>query len=142
MVRVFEGALRMLAPFMPFITEEIWHAVYDGKPPLKSIALAAYPVADAAQLNGDAERDMAILQDLIVSVRNVRAELKVGQKEMLPVEVFANSEVRALIEANTAALERLANVSALTFVDESLAKATNSRATARFEVRAGLRAED
>jgi valyl-tRNA synthetase len=125
----------MLAPFMPFITEEIWHAVYDGKPPLKSIALAAYPETDAAQLDGDAERDMGILQDLIVSVRNVRAELKVGQKETLPIEVFANAEVRALIEANVPALTRLANVSALTFVDESLAKATHSRATARFEVR-------
>ncbi len=134
-VRVFEGALRLLAPFMPFITEEIWHAVYDGKPPLKSIALAAYPETDAAQLNSDAERDMSILQDLIVSVRNIRAELKVPQKESLPIEIFANAEVRAIIEANASALERLANVSALTFVDESLAKATNSRATARFEVR-------
>jgi valyl-tRNA synthetase len=134
-VRIFEGALRMLAPFMPFITEEIWHAVYDGKPPLKSIALAAFPETDPTQLDGDAERDMGILQDLIVSVRNVRAELKVGQKETLPIEVFAGAEVRALIEANTAALTRMANVSALTFVDESLAKETNSRATARFEVR-------
>jgi valyl-tRNA synthetase len=135
LVRVFEAALRLLAPFMPFITEEIWSAVYDGKTPLKSIALAAYPTTDPAQLNPDAERDMAILQDLIVSVRNLRAELKVGQKETLPIQVFTNGEVRALIEANTAALGRLANVSTLTFVDESLAKATNARATARFEVR-------
>jgi len=134
-VRVFEGALRMLAPFMPFITEEIWSAVYDGKTPLKSIALAAYPTTDAAQLNPDAERDMAILEDLIVAVRNVRAELKVAQKEALPIEVFANPEVRALLAANTVAIERLATVSTLTFVDESLAKATNARATARFEVR-------
>ncbi len=50
---IFEGALRMLAPFMPFITEEIWHAVYDGKPPLQSIALAAYPQCDPAQLDPD-----------------------------------------------------------------------------------------
>ncbi|MGA3126792.1 MAG: valine--tRNA ligase [Candidatus Korobacteraceae bacterium] len=135
MVRVFEGALRMLAPFMPFITEEIWNAVCDGAPPLKSIALAAYPETDAMQLNADAEREMAVLQDLIVSVRNVRAELKVAQKEMLPIEVSATGEIRALIEANRAALERLANVSGCTFVEESLAKATNSRSTARFEVR-------
>jgi valyl-tRNA synthetase len=134
-VRVFEGALRMLAPFMPFITEEIWSAVYDGKTPLKSIALAAYPQTDAAQLDADAERDMSILQDLIVSVRNIRAELKVPQKEKLPIEVFTTSEVRAIVEANSSAIEQLANVSTLTFVDESLAKATNSRATARFEVR-------
>jgi valyl-tRNA synthetase len=135
LVRVFEGALRMLAPFMPFITEEIWSAVYDGRTPLKSIALAAYPQGDPAQLDSDAERDMGILQDLIVSVRNVRAELKVAPREALPIEVFAARDIRRIIEANIAALERLANVSVLTFVDESLAKATNSRATARFEVR-------
>src|SRR5208283_844289 len=103
-----------------------------GKPPLKSIALAAYPQTDAAQLNPDAERDMAILQDLIVSVRNVRAELKVVPKEKLPIEIFTTADVRAIIEANTSAIEQLANVSTLTFVDESLAKAANSRATARF----------
>jgi len=134
-VRVFEGALRLLAPFMPFITEEIWHAVYDGQPPLKSIALAAYPQSNPAQLNPDAERDMAILQDLIVSVRNIRAELKVAQKEKLPIEISAAADVRAIIEANTSAIEQLAQVSILTFVDESLAKASNSRSTARFEVR-------
>ena len=41
LISIFEGALRMLSPFMPFITEELWHAVYDGKPPAKSIALVA-----------------------------------------------------------------------------------------------------
>ena len=74
---------------MPFITEEIWHAVYDGKPPLKSIALARYPRRDEAQISAEAETEMAVLQDLIVSVRNIRAELKVVPKERLPIEVFA-----------------------------------------------------
>ena len=43
LVNLFEASLRLLHPVMPFITEEIWHAMYDGKPPLKSIALAPYP---------------------------------------------------------------------------------------------------
>ena len=37
--RCFEASLRLLSPFMPFLTEEIWHALYDGNPPAKSIAL-------------------------------------------------------------------------------------------------------
>ena len=45
LVSVFEAALRLLSPFMPFLTEEIWHAVYDGNPPAKSIALTRYPQA-------------------------------------------------------------------------------------------------
>ena len=67
LVSLFEAALRLLHPVMPFITEEIWHAVYDGNPPLKSIALAAFPQADETQIDLAAETEMAILQDLIVS---------------------------------------------------------------------------
>ena len=55
LVSLFEASLRLLHPVMPFITEEIWHAIYDGKPPLKSIALAAYPQADEKQFDLAAE---------------------------------------------------------------------------------------
>ncbi len=75
---------------MPFITEEIWHAIYEGNPPLKSIALAGYPQANEQQFDLAAETEMAILQDLIVNVRNVRAELKVEPKVKVPIEVFAH----------------------------------------------------
>ena len=87
---------------MPFITEEIWHAIYDGKPPLKSIALAAYPQADEKQFDLAAETEMAILQDLIVSVRNLRAELKVEPKVKVPIEVLRPGTRRfaAMIEQN------------------------------------------
>ena len=64
--------------------------MYEGKPPLKSIALAAYPQADEKQIDLAAETEMAILQDLIVSVRNLRAELKVEPKVKVPIEVYAH----------------------------------------------------
>jgi valyl-tRNA synthetase len=135
LISIFEGALRLLSPFMPFITEELWHAVYDGKPPAESIALASYPQADSAQVNVEAETEMAILQDLIVSVRNIRAELKIEPRQKLAMEVFATDGVRGLVQQNRAAVERLANVGGVTFVDQSLAKASGARSTARFEVR-------
>ena len=87
LVSLFEASLRLLHPVMPFITEEIWHAIYDGKPPLKSIALAAYPQADEKQIDLKSETHMAILQDLIVSIRNLRAELKVEPKVKIPIQV-------------------------------------------------------
>src|SRR5271165_2937946 len=135
LVSIFEGALRLLSPLMPFITEEIWHAVYDGKPPVKSIALAAYPQADPAQVDAAAETEMAILQDLIVSVRNIRAELKIEPKQKLAIEIHADDEIRALIERDRASLERMANVESVTFVATSLANAAGARGTARFDVR-------
>jgi valyl-tRNA synthetase len=135
LISIFEGALRMLSPFMPFITEELWHAVYDGQPPLKSIALAAYPRIDPSQVDADAETEMAIMQDLIEGVRNIRAELKIEPKQKVAIEIFADSDIRSLIERNRGAVERLANVEAITFVGSSLSKSAGARSTARFDVR-------
>jgi valyl-tRNA synthetase len=137
LVDLFDASLRLLHPVMPFITEEIWQAIYEGKPPLKSIALAPYPRADETQFDLAAETEMAILQDLIVSVRNLRAELKVEPKVKVPIEVFApEPEIRRMIEQNRGAVERLAGVEKITFVEESLAKRAGARSTSRFDVHA------
>ena len=118
-MNLFDASLRLLHPVMPFITEEIWQAMYEGQPPLKSIALAEYPHADEKQFDLAAETEMAILQDLIVSVRNLRAELKVEPKVKVPIEVFAHqAEIRKMIEHNRGAVERLGNVEKITFVDK------------------------
>jgi valyl-tRNA synthetase len=78
---------------------------------------------------------MAVLQDLIVSVRNLRAELKVEPKVKVPIEVFAHEPaIRVMIEENRGAVERLANVEQVTFVESSLAKVAGARSTARFDV--------
>jgi valyl-tRNA synthetase len=135
LMNLFDASVRLLHPVMPFITEEIWHAMYDGQPPLKSVALAAYPQADEKQFDLAAETDMAILQDLIVSVRNLRAELKLEPKQKVAIQIFTEqAQVRALLEQNTGAIERLANVESATFVGESLAKLAGARHTARFDV--------
>jgi valyl-tRNA synthetase len=135
LVNLFDAALRLLHPVMPFITEEIWQAIYEEKPELKSIALAPYPLADDTQVNLAAETEMAILQDLVVSIRNLRAELKIEPKAKVPIEVFAHEpEIRTMIEHNQGAVERLANVEKVAFVEHSLAKLAGSRSTSRFDV--------
>jgi valyl-tRNA synthetase len=137
LVDLFDASLRLLHPVMPFITEEIWQAIYEGNPPFKSIALAPYPRANETQFDLAAETEMAILQDLIVSVRNLRAELKVEPKVKVPIEVFApEPEIRRMIEQNRGAVERLAGVEKITFVEESLAKRAGARSTSRFDVHA------
>jgi len=135
LVNLFDAALRLLHPVMPFITEEIWQAIYEGKAPAKSIALTAYPQADEKQFDLTAETEMAILQDLIVSVRNLRAELKVEPKVRVPIQVFAHQpEIRTMIQHNRVAVERLGSVEKIAFVESSLAKLAGSRSTARFDV--------
>jgi len=135
LVNLFDASLRLLHPVMPFITEEIWQTIYEHKPALKSIALAPFPQADEKQSDLAAETEMAILQDLIVSVRNLRAELKVEPKVKVPIEVFAHErEIGTMIDHNRGAVERLANVEQITFVESSLAKKAAARSTARFDV--------
>ncbi len=135
LVTVFDASLRLLHPVMPFITEEIWQAIYEGAPPLKSIAFANYPQPDESQIDLSTETKMSILQDLIVNVRNVRAELKIEPKIKIPIEVFAHEpEIRAMIEQNRGAVERLANVEKMILKDASLADQAGTRSTARFEV--------
>jgi valyl-tRNA synthetase len=134
LVALFEASLRLLHPVMPFISEEIWQAVYDGRAPLKSIALAEYPQGQESQIDLAAETDMAILQDLIVSVRNLRAELKIEQKQRIAVEIYADAAIRKLMEENRGAVEKLASVDTLRFAPEPLAKLPGSRSTARFDV--------
>ena len=132
---LFDSSLRLLHPVMPFITEEIWQAIYEGKAPQKSIALAAYPQASEEQFDLTAETEMAILQDLIVNVRNVRAELKVEAKVKVPIEVFAHEPaIRTMIEQNRGSVERLASVEKITFIDGSLTRQAGARSTARFDV--------
>jgi len=135
LVNLFDGSLRLLHPVMPFISEEIWQAIYEGALPFKSIALAGYPQADEKQFDLAAETEMAILQDLIVSVRNLRAELKVEPKVKTPIEVFAHEPaIRSMIDQNRGAVERLGNVESIKFVDGSLANRPGARSTARFDV--------
>jgi valyl-tRNA synthetase len=135
LVNLFDGALRLLHPVMPFITEEIWHAMYAGNPPLKSIALAPYPQANDEQIDLATETHMAVLQDLIASVRNLRAELKVEPKVKVPIQVFAHEpEIRRLIEENQGALQRLGSVESVNFVESSLSKLAGARSTSRFDV--------
>ena len=135
LVALFDASLRLLHPVMPFITEEIWHAVYNGKPPLQSIALAAYPRANEMQMDSAAENEMTILQELIVNVRNLRAELKVEKKQKLPIQIYTeDSAVGSVIEQNRGAVGRLANVENIVFSESSLEKLPSTRSTPRFDV--------
>ena len=86
---VFEASLRLLSPFMPFITEEIWHALYNDAPPAKSIALTRYPQPADFPADPIAASAMKTLQDLIVTIRALRKELGVPEKESTPIHLHA-----------------------------------------------------
>jgi valyl-tRNA synthetase len=135
LVNLFDAALRLLHPVMPFITEEIWHAIYDGKPPLRSVALASYPQVDEEQIDLAAETEMAVLQDLVVSVRQLRLDLKVEARIKIPIELFVHDAGTSIsIIENEEAIKRLAHVESITNVEEWRARQSPSRGTTRFDV--------
>jgi valyl-tRNA synthetase len=76
-----------------------------------------------------------VLRDLIASIRNIRAEMKIEPKQKAPVEIFADAATRKLVEENRAAIEKLAGVDPITFVKASLANAAGARSSTRFDVR-------
>ncbi len=132
LLSTFEAALRLLSPFMPFITEELWHAVYDGKPPAKSIALTRYPQALHEALDDAVESEMAALQDLIGTTRALRKDLEVPEREEVVLEIAGPKEIRSLAEENSAIIGKLARVSSLKFHGTWTLPPTHSRTTARF----------
>jgi len=92
LLQVFEASLRLLSPFMPFITEEIWHALYDGNPPAKSIAMTQYPrsrypgddtTISAQHAYDDGVLEMSVLQSVITAFRVLRKESGVPEKEFV-----------------------------------------------------------
>jgi valyl-tRNA synthetase len=124
LVQVFECALRLLSPFMPFLTEELWHAVYDGNPPVKSIALTQYPQSDNAQIDRHALNQMLYLSDLIVETRAYRKNREVPEKESVDLYVvglggygqvgYPHESADDLIAQNETVIKKLAKVSTIT----------------------------
>jgi valyl-tRNA synthetase len=102
---VYEKALRLLHPLMPFITEELWQRLETGG---KSIALALYPAPGS--IDAEAERDVALFQRIVTEVRQNRAANKIDRRESLSAEISAEGPEHTFIAANQPALAKFANV--------------------------------
>jgi len=136
LVSVFEAALRLLSPFMPFLTEELWHALYasvDLASPAKSIALTRYPQAADFAADGASVEAMTTLQELIVTVRGLRKDLAVPEKEPAPIELHASNAISALAQANADMLAKQARVASVGIAAGALS-GNNARSTANFDV--------
>ena len=134
LLQVFEASLRLLSPFMPFLTEELWHALFDGAPPAASIALTGYPTGTSPFAQQPAVCvEMTTLQELIGSVRALRKEMGVEEKEAVPVRVRATAATEQTLRGARALVERLARVSAIDYAAEPL-EGAGVRSTPVFDV--------
>ncbi|MEK4230156.1 valine--tRNA ligase [Solibacillus sp. FSL H8-0538] len=112
LAHVLDQTMRLLHPFMPFITEEIWqHLPHQGE----SITVAAWPTVNP-DFNFKAEAgDMQLLMDIIRSVRNIRAEVNTPMSKKVPLYISAkDAATAAVLEANKAYIEKFCNPETLT----------------------------
>jgi valyl-tRNA synthetase len=116
----FDAALRLLHPFMPFLTEELWHQL-PQKAGAKSIALDRFPEASPKQVDGSAEKNFWLLQRVITSVRTGRADNKIDPKKKIAAELSSKeAAVRELVQENAEVVKRLAALSSLLVTSEEL----------------------
>ncbi|MFD2705183.1 valine--tRNA ligase [Salibacterium lacus] len=112
LAHVLEQTMRLLHPIMPFITEEIWqHLPHKGS----SITVAAWPKADEAWMDSESVDDVELLQHVIRSVRNTRAEMNVAPGKEIDLQMKPQtSVVQDRLERGRAYLERFCNAGELT----------------------------
>ncbi len=136
---ILEGTLRLLHPFMPFVTEEAWQYLtqtvtsklqeqgQESKLFPESIMIAAYPASDPRMLHDAAERDFALVRELIGSIRNVRNEYKVEPARWVAATI-AGGPRAALLNEQRALLVRLARVAddQLTIAEQLATKPANA----------------
>jgi valyl-tRNA synthetase len=103
-----DAALRLLHPAMPFITEELWHQL-PQREGAKSIALDTFPEARSEWKNAAALEQFSLVQDVIIALRNIRAEMKLDPKKKWAAELSsADGNARAVVQANLDGILRLA----------------------------------
>jgi valyl-tRNA synthetase len=121
-ITIIEQSLRLLHPFMPFLTEELWqklpgvanklhNAAY--KSAEATIMLTDYPQGDVDLIDERAEAEMQAVINLISKVRNIRAEMNIKPSDKPAIHAAANSQMQKIFSENEAQILKLARVSQL-----------------------------
>jgi valyl-tRNA synthetase len=110
-INVFEDVMKLLHPFMPFLTEELWSHLRERKGPKDALIIAAWPKGADGDPTLEAEVQHAF--DLVTAVRNTRNERGMSPKEALELQAKGSTPLSA---ATVALMGKLANVSAINAV--------------------------
>ncbi len=113
---VLEGTMQLLHPFMPFITEEIYHHLPSE---FESIMISKWPEYDESSYRPEEEKKMEMVMEAIKAIRNVRAEMNVVPSRKAKVMIVTgNEEVKAAMEEGKMYFERLASASEVVILAE------------------------
>jgi valyl-tRNA synthetase len=96
-LKLFESLLKIVHPYMPFITEELWQLIEDRKKG-ESIVTAAYPAIDENMIDANAEQEMEFVQDIITSIRAIRGEMNIPPSRQIKVFIKSSSVAQHQID--------------------------------------------
>ena len=114
LLRVYETILALGHPFIPFITEELWHSLPGERGLVYDLP---YPAADAAVTDVDVESDMAHLMEAVRAVRNIRSELNVPPAKKVEIRLKGSAEDLAFLKDHEEVLRRLARADRVAYAD-------------------------
>jgi valyl-tRNA synthetase len=115
-IHMLERSLRLLHPIMPFISEDLWQRLPHAG---ETISLAPFPEANAAELDGRAEREMNFLMELITRLRSIRSVFNISPAQTIDARVATRDElVSALVSTNVGHIRRLAKVNRLELIED------------------------
>ena len=118
-IDVYDAALRLLHPLMPFVTEELWQNIRKRQP-LESIMRARIAPADMSFVDMDVEKEMAFVQNVIETIRTIRSEMGIApSKDISLLMRLTDEQSRASIRRYEGYLQRLARVTSLGFIDDT-----------------------
>lgn len=110
---VLEAGLKLLHPFMPFITEEIWQKI---KVEGETIMLSQFPVVDEAQINPEVVNSFKYIQGVISSLRNIKAEMGISPAKEVKVVIKTSDENELkTLEDNYLFITKLAKIEEMTY---------------------------
>ena len=117
LVMCLKNMLKLLHPFMPFITEEIWGFLPHGEDEEGYLISAEWPKASTSYVYPKAEKTVEMAMDAIKAIRNIKAEKNVAPSKKIKAIILAEGEKAEIAKAGEAYLKNLANITELIFTD-------------------------
>ncbi len=122
---VLSSSMKLLHPYMPFITEEIWQCLpHEGE----SIMVAAWPESDEKLFDEEAETAMNAIMEAIKAIRNMRAEVNVAPGKKVPAILLVADELQQVVAANQSYIKLMASVDELSILPAGGDKPENAMA--------------
>ncbi len=116
---IMKGSMDLLHPYIPFITEEIWQALKTADE--QSVVIQSWPKADSGFDDAGAENDMALIQDAIGAIRNIRAEMNVPPGKTAHLYLRGDTELTEVIQRYETYFASLAKVESIQPFSDDLA---------------------